>query len=552
MRLSHKIFQFFLISIFTICLISGIVFRFGNLSQKLYWEDEVYTSTRISGYTQKMITKEIDGKVTPLLELNRYRDVKLGKNWLQAMISIASRPEQAPLYYVMARGWAEMFGSSVWSMRFLPALISLLALPCFYWLSLELFKSPMVAATTVALASLSPILIRYSQEARPYSCWIVATLLLHIFFLRAIRLQTKKSWLFYSFTVTLTMLTQLISGLILIVHGIYITLLFLVVENKSFARLKKLFHQEARYSIAWSQLKQYFQSLAIGLIPTIPWFIIIIIRWSSIKTVTEWQNTPITIGKLINSWGSNLSHLLFSWSPENNNLEMYLTISILMLISWSSYQLIKYKNIKISVFLLITIILYSGVFIGKDLILGGILSRMDRYFLPVYIILLIIIGYALGNQLIRQQTKTISLKISAIVTIFILIIAWQSCFYNLQAKSWWGLEISVVEISEIISKLPQPMIISNERIARILSLCYNLNTDAKLQFFSYSYDLNNINIETTNLNNLLLYNPSSQLLSQFHKLLSKDDEPLKLIYEKNYNILWSISPHAIIKSPDLN
>lgn len=37
----------------TILLVLGIFFRFVNLEQKVYWTDEVLTSSRIAGYTAK-------------------------------------------------------------------------------------------------------------------------------------------------------------------------------------------------------------------------------------------------------------------------------------------------------------------------------------------------------------------------------------------------------------------------------------------------------------------------------------------------------------------
>ena len=35
-------------------LVLGIIFRLGNLDVKPYWEDEIYTSMRISGYQSDM------------------------------------------------------------------------------------------------------------------------------------------------------------------------------------------------------------------------------------------------------------------------------------------------------------------------------------------------------------------------------------------------------------------------------------------------------------------------------------------------------------------
>ncbi|MDJ0691885.1 MAG: glycosyltransferase family 39 protein [Xenococcaceae cyanobacterium MO_188.B32] len=152
-----------------IIIVLGIIFRLGNLDVKPYWEDEVYTSMRISGYQLGMVEKAVSGKPVQVETLSKYQDVKSGQSWIDTSIALAKRPEHTPLYFLLARAWAELFGSSIFSMRAFPALISLLSLPLFFWLALLIFQSSTVASTTLCLACVSPIMIRYAQEARPYS-----------------------------------------------------------------------------------------------------------------------------------------------------------------------------------------------------------------------------------------------------------------------------------------------------------------------------------------------------------------------------------------------
>ncbi|MGB3637299.1 MAG: glycosyltransferase family 39 protein, partial [Rivularia sp. (in: cyanobacteria)] len=141
-------------------LVLALVFRLGNLSTKPYWGDEVFTSMRVSGYRSGDIKSKINGRLVPVEELYQYRDVGSGRSWRNTLGALSGRPEHAPLYFVLARLWAQVFGSSVGAMRSLPAVISLLTLPLFYWLSRLLFNSSEVAKMTLCLACVSPIFIR--------------------------------------------------------------------------------------------------------------------------------------------------------------------------------------------------------------------------------------------------------------------------------------------------------------------------------------------------------------------------------------------------------
>ena len=51
-----KIWRFLLITV----LIIGIVFRFANLTQKVYWYDEVSTSLTIVGYAEAEIVQSLN------------------------------------------------------------------------------------------------------------------------------------------------------------------------------------------------------------------------------------------------------------------------------------------------------------------------------------------------------------------------------------------------------------------------------------------------------------------------------------------------------------
>jgi uncharacterized membrane protein len=94
---------------------------------------------------------------------------------------------QSPLYYVILRGFVDLFGIASWSLR-LPSLLLGVLVPWLgYAVTREIFRDRRLAlAATVALAIHEP-LIRYSQEARPYALALALSLASFALFLRVLR-----------------------------------------------------------------------------------------------------------------------------------------------------------------------------------------------------------------------------------------------------------------------------------------------------------------------------------------------------------------------------
>jgi uncharacterized membrane protein len=154
------------------------------------------------------------------------------------------------------------------AMRSLAALFSLMALPCIYWLCIELFDSPLTGLVAVALLAVSPFQVLYAQEAREYSLWTVTILLSSLALLRAMRLQTKISWSIYAVTLAFSLYTFIFSGLVLIGHGVY------VVTVERFRLSKKL--------IAF-----LLASIA-GVLAFLPWLMVFVNNWGQFEHDQGW------------------------------------------------------------------------------------------------------------------------------------------------------------------------------------------------------------------------------------------------------------------------
>lgn len=139
----------------------GFAVRFASLGVQSYHHDEVITVARV-----------IPGGFAHMLE-----EVKRSE----------SNP---PLYYVLAWGWAKLFGTGEVAIRSLSALFGLGTVPIAYLIGAELSnrRAGLIGAAIVAV---NPMLIWYSQEARSYALLVFFAAASLLFFARALR--TRKT-----------------------------------------------------------------------------------------------------------------------------------------------------------------------------------------------------------------------------------------------------------------------------------------------------------------------------------------------------------------------
>ena len=460
-------------------LVLGIIFRLGNLDLKPYWEDEIYTSMRISGYQSDQLKKVVLGRPMQVQTLLQYLDVKSGKSWLDTSTALVNKPEHTPLYFLLARAWAEIFGSSTWSMRAFPAVISLVTLPLFYWLALLLFKSSNIASITVCLASVSPIMIRYAQEARPYSLWIVGILLSSIALLRAWHLDTPRSWIFYSATVSLAFLTHLLSFFIFLVHSLYVLILLrfdrvisqdnFSVKTSALLSLNNLFNNQ--------KAKIYFQYLGIGLLPFLPWFILLISRLNSVQKAAHWLNREQPLSELIIKWSENMVRLISSPFPSPDSRLFLFSITLCLILAWSVFCLISKTDLPSWLLPTLFCTIPLVIFMVSDLLLGGQKSTISRYLLPSYLGALLILGFGLGSHSLEfyKNSKNYAFMQNVIFHA-VLIVAISACWFNLQSPTWWGRESNseIAAAQVIVNNSNQAMVVSDQRFGDFMFLAYLL------------------------------------------------------------------------------
>ena len=461
-----KPWKFFLITI----LVIGIFFRFANLDRKVFWHDEIHTSFTIAGYTEAEIVQSLNetNPIEPRI-LQQYQRINPETSVAKTIRRLIEEdPQHPPLYYGIARFWGQWFGTSLSALRSLPALISLLAFPCIYWLCLELFESPLTGWIAVALIAVSPVHLVYAQEARQYSLWIVITLLSSAVLLRAARLKTPISWSVYAITMTLGLYTHLFFALVALGHGIYL------VANEGF-RLSKT-------------IKSYLVASFSSIMLFAPWIIVLVNQYSQAKRLTNWSQTSnLTIVDFLKIWSRNLSRAFFDTGLSEHSGQFLLLYALLylivvILVGYSIYFLCRRTPKRIWLFILTLMGVIALVLILPDLALGGQRTIGPRFLFPSYLGIQLAVAYLISSKLTAISDKPLQQKIWQLIVLAIFSCGVLSSAMYSQSQIWWGKlwNQENPEVSQIINQATKPLVINNARIPYLISLSYMLEPKVRI------------------------------------------------------------------------
>jgi uncharacterized membrane protein len=457
-------FDRMLIILIIIILASGIFFRFANLDKKVYWGDETATSLRISGYTLSEL-QELGflGEEMGVKDLQKYQYPNQEKNLYNLIVGLAKEePQHPPLYFILARFWVKLFGHSVAVTRSISAVLSLLAFPCIYWLCRELFKTSLPGWLAMALLAVSPIQILYAQEARSYSLWSVTVLLSSAALLKAIRLNTRISWLTYAISLTLGLYTIVLSVIVAIGQGIF------VIFRENF-RLTKI-------------VRSYLWSSLVGFILFFPWILAIIFNVSEAIETTDWTRQKVSFLNLLKIWLLNISRIFFdvNYNFTKRNSLLYIIILLLFfLVIYSIYFLCRYACKQAWLFVLILIGTNFFSLVLPDLILGGIRSGVARYLFPFYLSIQIAVAYLLASKMSSMSMWQQKFWRGA-AAILISLGIYSSVVIS-PADSWWNkyIDIYLPKVAEIVNQTERPIVITGWH--SLMSLSHILKPNVSIQ-----------------------------------------------------------------------
>ncbi len=175
-----------------LCLIVGTAFRLGFFGDSLY-ADEVGAFYDVSGH---------------------------GLGRVLFLLSGHSPELNPPLYFLLAWIDERLFGTSVQALRLICLVTGVAVIPLTFLLG-RLTVDDRAGLAGAALVSLSPFLVFYSSEARPYSLMLALTLVSTVALLKAIETDRVGYWALYAVASCAAMYTHFTAVFVLLVGFVW-------------------------------------------------------------------------------------------------------------------------------------------------------------------------------------------------------------------------------------------------------------------------------------------------------------------------------------------
>ncbi|WLH30260.1 glycosyltransferase family 39 protein [Pseudomonas canadensis] len=144
----------------------------------------------------------------------------LGDLWFHAAHDV-----HPPLYFFLLRGWIELFGDSIWSIRGMSAIPGVVVVGLGIWLTRQL-STRRAAVLAGILLALLPTAVRYSQEVRMYSLlgvWLLGATLALVYWVR--QPERTRYLAVYVVLMTAGFYTHYFTALCVLVHWAYLGML---------------------------------------------------------------------------------------------------------------------------------------------------------------------------------------------------------------------------------------------------------------------------------------------------------------------------------------
>lgn len=180
-----------------------------------------------------------------------------------------------PLYYWVLKLWEMLFGSSIVALRSLSIALGAGAITVAFLFTRRQFGR-LAAGVSLLFMVLSPMLIRYSDEARMYTLAALIIMLATYAFVKAHETNQRRHWIIYAVLVSLGMWTHYFTALIWITHLLWRAVMIRKTSTKPKLFWKKLFTRNV--------IITYIIAVALF----IPWLPFMAIQMASIQGGAFW------------------------------------------------------------------------------------------------------------------------------------------------------------------------------------------------------------------------------------------------------------------------
>lgn len=470
----------------------GVCLRFVNLEGKIYWHDEVYTSFRAAGFTRGEIDRTLfQNQFFTAPDLQKFQQIKPGSTAADTIQSlVVEDPQHPPLYFLMARGWMQLFGSSMTASRSLPALLSLLSLPLMYGLAMMLFGSRRVALLATALLALSPFDLLFAQTARQYSLLTVLVIGSSGLLLRAIRRPSGQIWAAYALSVAIGLYTHPFFILTVMGQGGYVLLLNYLSKETNLpiaspaSTLQPLTAVLLPWNRRWRLSFQFLLAIGGAIVLYSPWMVVLLNNLQRAEATTSWTSVRVGWLYLVKLWTLSFTALFIDLDfGFDHPLTYLLRIPFVLLIGFAVYLLLKRTPLETHGLILTAIFVPFLVLAIPDLLVGGKRSAVSRYLISCYPAIQLAVAYGLSVG-IQQRQQVWRWVLAAVFSSSLI-----SGIISVQATTWWSKDLSYfnAEVVQLVNARADssPVFVSDmgddfTNMGDLISLSYGLSDRVRL------------------------------------------------------------------------
>jgi len=434
----------------------GLGLRFAGDSTRLFWTDEAITALRTAGYTGAQLVAGMTGGVHTNTELMQYVGRPVGRSLGSVVRSLAIEDAQhPPVYYLLTAMWTRVFGASIASLR-APALIFGLLVPfALGWLCFELYGTRMAAALGFALASVSPLLVIFSQQAREYGLWTAFLAASTALLLRASRSEGMSWWYAYAACCIIALYTGVLFAVVLLAQAIY----------------GALYLRGARR-------RACFVAICITAVVFVPWAAAIALHAHTIALSNAWTAGPWPLAMLVEKWAFNAGTVFFDLEYARVWLGTVL-LPIFALTAYAVYWNVARGPRRRRILLASLIAVQIVALFLPDLILHQHRSSVTRYGMTLWITLLVCVAGFLASRL-RGEPR--SRAIWGTTTLALLAIAFTSSIVDVRSPIWWDnhQDAGNLPVAQTLNAGPAAEVVVPGRWERLLDLGFYLKPDVRI------------------------------------------------------------------------
>lgn len=504
---------------------AGVALRADGLAQKPLWYDEAATLLHLSGRRESDLRALYDGR--PL----RARDVVVAGASPSVAATVravaADEPQIGPGYFAVAALWGRIFGVTRTTVRALSAAAAVVALPLLFALARALGGGRDTGLVAAALAAVSPLHLRYAEEARPYALWSMLLLATALAVRHAVRRSTAGRWALVAVLLALALLVQPLTVLALP------------------ALVAAAFADDPGEGSSGGGVRHFGVATLVAAVAAGTWGVV---TWRSrgvVAATTDWAQAPIGIAALVRGWLGVLASVFYrpggpgglvdgaAWpTPLASALWLALGLGAAVLAMVALAAAARAPRPFRRVVPLLVVVPWAVPAL-LDLALGGRRSTVARYLVPAWI----------GVQLAvaRWATAAPARPARRIVLAALLLLGAATAVRTQPLDAWWDTDAArqhrLDDTARRIRALDAPVVVTDLPPLALIELASRLNADTALRLGVATPFV----LSGGELRRLVLLAPSDMLLTATRTVVRP---PARLVADGDDPLLWRVAPQS--------